>query len=164
MSNEHTFGTAGMDDDAPAPKNMVLADLTAALADSFEDKIEWFRVPNRPGVEVAFRTYVEYDTLRMWSKRSTQGKRFNPLQMAFIMLSNLTAGVKVNGEEVLSDDGEPVTLVHPEFLSTVGADDFRTGLRKLYGSEGHIITTMQEVMEKAGYGGEDMDLDGDDPL
>jgi hypothetical protein len=163
MSTEHTFGNTGLDDEGPAPKNMVLADLTAALTETFEDKIEWFRVPNRPTVEVAFRTYIEYDTLRMWSKKATQGKRFNPLQMAYIVLSNLTAGVRVNGEEVLVD-GEPVTLVHQEFLSTMKVSDFKTGVRKLYGSDGHIISTMQEVMEKAGYGDDELDVEGDVPL
>lgn len=163
-SADHEFGT-GTDTIArpEVSDDSVLADLIAE-ANSEEDGIEWYPVPNRPDISLGFSTAIDYDVLKVWFKRATDRKKKElkmPL-LASIVLSNQTRGVKVKGN-VVAKDGEDLLLTDEALWSIFKADNLWGALRAIYRSEGHVIAACQKIIEDAGYGETDMEAD-DDPL
>ena len=169
MNDVHTFGAQGTDDIDTINRDddaSVLADLRAELTKAVDTEPLRLVVPQRPNIEVAFEANIEFDLLRTWMKKSTRrvsGKQeFDPLSLAYKVLSFTCRGVWVNGK-FATEEGDPITFGSPGFMSMLGSNTPQSSIRALYGMDGHIISTMQTVLERAGYG--DMDIEeGDSPL
>lgn len=167
--NSEHFDIPGMVAEASYDPATILADVAESLGSAVEDTFVTLPVPNRPDYQLKFRTRIDYDDLRLWIRRAKDSKdKTDPhmLRLSFAVLSNTNVGVIFRGNEVPSRDGGNLLISTPEFQSLIKAsigNSVPAAIRKLYGSDGHIIMTMNKIMEEAGYG--DIDLeDGDNPL
>jgi hypothetical protein len=169
--SEHEFGVdstgvaASTDDEGFVTEETVYDDLKAEFNAESEDDIKWYVVPSRPNIELAFSTQIDFDLLKQWFKKATdrRKKEFNSLRLGHIVLSNQTRGIRVGGVEV-THEGEPITLVHPRLWDIFGAHSAEQAMKKVFKSEGFVITCGQQVIEDAGYGDFDMEEGDDSPL
>lgn len=125
------------------------------------------KVPERPAISLIFNTDLDVDLLAAYQRKATVkikggGSRLNEMQLAAMILFRLTAGIKVNGEQVFEEDGAPVTLRTPTLADDLGilSSQSLSILRELFGYDGHIIVAMREVMTACGYG-DDISVDED---
>lgn len=144
----------------------VYEDLRSELSKKVDVEHLRLVVPQRPNIEVAFEPDIEFDLLRMFMKKATVGqgkkKEFDPLRFAYQVMTHTMRGLYVNGKEA-TENGDPVTFGSPGVMQMLGSSSPQQTIRKLYGKDGHIISTSQRVLEEAGYGDFDIE-EGDEGL
>lgn len=145
-------------DEEIQPMNL-LQELEAELGGDAEIKPLRLTVPNRPKLKLVFSPNFDFPTYQAWTKRA-EDKKTKDTDLALlsvIVISNTNIGITLNDQEV-ETDGTPWTVARPEvhqFLkSPIGGTS--AAIRKLYGSDGHMIQAARMVIEAAGY-----TLDGD---
>jgi hypothetical protein len=182
MSNARRVGAVPVEDErtdtnqfdipgkaqATASPESVMADIAADLSKE-QEAAEPIAVvvPKRPNYKLLFRTDIDFDDLRLWMKKAKEGKGdkadTNALRLALAVIINTNVGLLFQGNEATARDGRPLTVHHPELqaLLKTPTGGVPAAVRKFYGNDGHIILTMQRILEEAGYSA-DVDLEGDD--
>lgn len=129
-----------------------------SLRDDFKEKGEKRRkryvVPERENYEVEYVTFVDYDQLQQWVKKSSDAKSvggMNELRFATTVLANTCRAIFRDGERI-EHDGDPVTFRSDELMDILGTFDHTTTIRTFYGLDGHVIATGRQVLVDAGYG------------
>lgn len=166
----HQFGIEDTNEQESSVKDYntssnVLDDLRNSLSAPVGTKETVLKVPQRPNIEMVFDPDIEFDLLRAWMRSASNNKKqqFNPLVFAFAVISKTNVGVRISGKQAYDEEGTALTVVHAQFREMLGAHDTASAIRKLYGLDGHIISTGQKIVEDAGY--DDVDLEaGNDPL
>ena len=164
-----SFSTVPVDDEVATVENAsaVYDQLRLELASNPDVEPLILGIPIRPTVEVIYSPDIEWDLFDAWMKRATRNKdkRVNPLLFASQVMLKTCIGIRINGKEVVNDDGEPITFVSVELQRMVNARSPQECLSKLYGKrDGHIIQTSGKIVDAAGYGDVDIDDGGDNPL
>jgi hypothetical protein len=121
-------------------------------------------VPGRPGYEVRYSLALDGERVQKWRKASANRSMpdgVDELAFAQRLLASQMRAVIRDGEEIL-DQGEPVTVRTAALLEVLEAHRPVDGVRKLYGLDGHIISTATSVFREAGYG-EDLVAGSEDP-
>lgn len=166
-NSEHFEIPATAAEEAPVDPTTILATLAEDMAKEADESTLDLVVPMREDFMMHFNPRIDYDSLRLWIKKAReQGKKSKDeephmLRLSFAVLSNTNVGISYKGIEVPAPDGKPLTINHPAFLSYVKAklgNSVPAAIRKFYGRDGHIIMTMNRVIEAAGFG--DIDLEG----
>jgi hypothetical protein len=174
MTETRTFGT-GLDNGLPVASEEKPLDNATILAQMREEaqqevEIEDMRciVPNRPNFELLIHPSIDYDLLNSFMKRSTKqikGKReWSPLVFAYQVISHTNIGVAYKGVTVQDSDGDDLTIASNQFWAMFGVNSPQQALSALYGSQGHLIATSQEIVSRAGYGDIDVETGEGGPL
>lgn len=149
-------------------KNTPFAQLEALLAEEVQKPPVTLDIPGRPGMAMRFNTNVESDLLQAWQKRNTRkirGKEeTDPMRLAATILASTAEALIFKGQEMTDEDGDLLNFRGVALARMLKADSTSqlAVIRKLYGFDGHIVVTMQEVLTAAGYDNE-VDLgDGDE--
>lgn len=156
----HTFGGAEPDIYPSEPDGRTVFDqLADALSAPVEKEPLKLKVPSRPSVTMVFNPDIDFEMYQTWVERATKGKpgekkRESPdfLRLALTVISHTNSGVLINGQDAGTDIRQPA--MHAKLRVQEGQTG--TAIRKLYASDGHVIQTMQKIVEAAGYS-----LDGD---
>lgn len=179
MSNTIRVGSQFDTEDEVAATATVMDDLRASLAESVEVEVLETVVPARSRIMMMFRANIDYDELKLWTKRAKESRQkdaaVDTKKLSTIILANTCVGMKYNvGTEEApqwremfgSRDGKPMTFSHPETQEMLGATIggvYQT-IEKMYGYDGHIILVAQTISAKAGYTDLDFDSGESDPL
>lgn len=163
--NIREFGVTGTDIERPAIEADTLFDeLRAELSTDVEAEPKSYVVPNRPNMEIIFGTDIDFDLLKTWLKRaSRKNNDFDPLKFAYMVMSFKCTGIIYKGQKMTDDEGTPLTFAHAELQGLMKVHDTTNAIRKVYGNDGHIISTAQKVIEDAGFSDFDIE-EGSSPL
>jgi len=153
--------------DSDKPMNL-FEELKSELSKQVNVEPYALTVPNRPDMALVFMPDFEFPLFQSWSKKceDRKTKETDFFKLAVIVMSNTNKGIRLRGEDV-DHDGEPMTILTPEVAKWVGAPIGSTTatIRKIYGSDGHVIQAARMIIEKAGYTMEgDVLEDEDGPL
>lgn len=172
MTETPTFGTdvavATPSEDKPLDNMTILAQMREEAKSEVEIEDMRCMVPNRPNFELLIHPVIDYDLLNNFMKRSTKTikgkKEWSPLIFAYQVISHTNIGVAYKGQTVQDSDGDDLTIVNNEFWAMFGASGTQLALTALYGSQGHLIATAQEIVARAGYGDIDVETGEGGPL
>ena len=138
-----------------------------------------YLVPRRKTLRLILDPNIDGEQFQRWQRNAIIGKARGPesqvdsIKLAGVVIANCTVGVEVKGPdgeytEVRDSNGVALTFKNPELRKMlVGDTDVPSAVflvRKLFGTDGHMLECSNEVMIQAGYGdkiGEGVD---DDPL
>lgn len=141
-------------DPTPKTNGSILDSLREDFVEKEDARRKRYIVPEREGYEVEYTTFVDYDQMQAWLKRSTDQKSFvgiNELRFSTTLLANTCRGIYRNGE-LIQHEGTPVTFTTEQFMDILGTYDAPSTIRKFYGLDGHTISVAKQVLQDAGYG------------
>lgn len=116
-------------------------------------------VPTRDGWAVRFRTDLEQEQLKAFNRRAETKKR-NPitgekevdeLKLSRMILGTYSVAVLRDGVVVETEDGDALTLAHPEFLAMVGATTVSEAVQRWYVTDGGVIQVGRAFMSATGW-------------
>lgn len=149
---------AGADDPS------ALEAIEAELAEELEADVIYCPVPRRKGYELRFKAELAGELLQRWARSSQDRKApggIDELKLALLVVCNLNTGIMRNGS-LATVQGEPMTVRTKAFLDIMREGRPFDAVKKLYGSDGHVMATAREVLSEAGYG-EDLVAAAQDP-
>lgn len=165
--------------------------IAAGMAQEAEEEVDIFEQFSRSvSVDVGLKEFIlpiplrqeerigiivdpkfEFDDLMRWSKASVDKKKskknqeVRPRIMANIVLSNVVKGVSIGGKEVLTPQGERMSLTNKMLWQIIAADkpnsvyDVASCISVLFAgvsgsraADGYVVGAMNEVIDRAGYG------------
>lgn len=174
-----TFGGAQTEDllldSTPASEQSVLDSLTEALAAAVEIEPLTLTVPGRPNMSLRFRPSIEFELFQEWVKKASKpvaGKRGDGspdyLRLGLTVISHTNTEILMKGQVAYDRDGTTPLSVRSARIHDmlkVPSGSVGMAIRKIYGSDGHVVQTMQRIIKAAGYSLEgDVDEEGDGPL
>lgn len=146
-----------------------------------EVKIERYEhtVPARKSLRLILDPNIDGEQFQRWQRNAIIGKargaesQVDSVKLSAVVIANCTVGIEVRnprGEytEVRDSNGLPMDFKNPEFRKMLVGDNPVSGgaqlVRKLFGNDGHMMECSRVLIDKAGYGDEDLGEGGDDPL
>jgi hypothetical protein len=164
------------DEEIPLDEMTVMSDLREALATSVEVEDIRLDVPKRPNVRMVFRPVIDFDQLKLWTKRAKESNRkdapVDQKKLSSMILIETCVGMDFKlrdgswRESVNGADNRPLTFksreVHEMMGTTIGGNYH--AVEKMYGSDGHLMYVAKIVMEAAGYADFDLEAGESDPL
>lgn len=112
-------------------------------------------VPERPGVAVEVSPNITQHQLRAWRKNAGEGTKpgFDPTKFACYVIGHTTTGIYMDGVEVLSESGAPLSFASPEILEmTETTRPLPDCIVAFFGLDPHVEAAALVIMEAAGYG------------
>lgn len=157
------------DSEAPATQlENLLGDLESALTAQVDHEPLTLRVEKRPGVSVRYRTEITDEQMAAWRKRAADKKApggINTLRFCSIVVANQCEAILMHGKEVYDDDGGVLHFGHQRIKALYGlqkADRASDVVRKLFGADPHVMLHANEVMDRAGFGDQVVEVEGED--
>lgn len=144
--------------------------LEAGLAEKVVGKVKVLDVPERPGWQVQFGIPVDATDLEKWKRQATRrvgrSESINELKLALLIIANACKGILIDGKQVPESEtsDEPLVFKHRKFLDLAGAGHVILAVRKFYASDGHVMTTADEITRLSGYGDDSIAGDASDPI
>lgn len=120
-------------------------------------KTSTYPTHERPGWSVRYRADVEVSSLNVWRKRCADRSMpdgVDELKLACLILANHCDVLVQNGNDLVDEDGEPVTFGSSAFLESFGVTRAIDAVKKWYVSDGHLMAASQELMFDSGFGDE----------
>lgn len=159
-------GDTFADDEAfgipPEAPRSILDDLKADLKKSVKREPKVLSVPLRDGISIEYSTALDGEVLAGWRIRCTPRKggldKFDDLKFSCLVLANQAQDVIRRGVSTGLSFRDRELLDMLEAFG--GAVD---GVRKMYGSDGHVLIAASEVLEACGYGEDTGSDDDEDP-
>lgn len=126
-------------------------------------------IPLRKSLSMRYDTNIDGDLLNAWRKMSKERKSKDPtdidtLKFSCLILANQGEALLRDGDEVLGNDGNPLSFAHGELRAMLSAASASDAVRKLYGGakftgDGDILNSAAEVSRVAGFGDEELDAE-----
>ncbi len=116
-------------------------------------------VPERPGFVVEFALLdplKDDEKLQGFAEQTGADKNDNPdawLRAATLLLIDCCRGIYLDGEQWLTDDGEPVTFASSELRDSVGISNWVEAVWTFYGSKADAMTASNIVSTRSGMTG-----------
>lgn len=138
-----------------------------------------YPIPRRKTIRLILNPNIDGEAFQRWQRNAIIGKARGPesqvdsIKLAGVVIANCTEGIEVQnnqGEyiEVRDSNGVSLTFRNPELRNMLVGDNQAPSavalVRKLFGSDGHMLECSGDLMEKAGYGDEVEEGTADDPL
>lgn len=153
--------------------------LQQALSEDTRTENYHHRIPKRKILRIILDPNIDGDKFQQWQRRAVNkgvkadgtGSNIDAMRLASIVVGNQMVGLEVatkdgGWEEAFDEDGAPLTFRSPklrEMLAPGGVSVSASELvKKLFGNDGHLLDCSRILVEKAGYG--DDELEDDDPL
>lgn len=162
--------TYDFSNDVPAPKSLPLLEESEAtdegtmldrLRAEVSKKVErpqiFVEVPERPGVTIRVSPNITQHQLRTWRKNAGENTKpgFDPTKFACYVIGHTTTGIYMEGKEVFSDSGHPLSFASPEILEmTDTTRPLPDCILAFFGIDPHVEAAALAIMEAAGYGDE----------
>lgn len=149
----------------------VLEDAPKSALDKLRAKVEkdtrrpevLIEVPERPGVYLLVSPNITEDQMsryRKMAERHSKKGDFSNFIFATVIISQTTVGIQVDGEEVLTDNGDPMTFASPEIKDMVEADrPWPDAVRAFFGTDPHVEAAAVAIINRSGWGEEVSELD-----
>lgn len=128
------------------------------LRTTVEKKVErpavFVEVPERPGVTVRVSPNITQHQMRSWRKNAGEDTKngFDPTKFACLVIGHTCTGIFVDGHEVTSESGAPLSFASPEILAmTDTTRPVPDCVRAFFGIDPHVEAAALAIMEAAGY-------------
>lgn len=154
----------GIDDETLAAGTTQLDALEDELGAEVEGDDFYVPVPRRPGYELRFKSHLDGELMGKWARSAADRKALggiDELKLSKLVLTNLNTGIVRNGD-LVTVDGVPMTIRSRGFLDVMKEGRPFDAVKKLYGSDGHLMAAAREVLSECGYG-EDLVAAAKDP-
>lgn len=155
--------------------------LQAALAEEVRLDNLHIRVPRRPTLRIIVDPNIDGEQFQRWQRSAMIGKsksianaQYDSVKLCAVVLANTMVGLEVldkeTGEytEVRDENGGAFTFQNPALRHMlIGDKEVPSGtilVRKLFGNDGSLLDAAGQVIEAAGYGDNDDEESGSDPL
>lgn len=167
MANDDVFDYNTSTGDS-APRNITaevyasdgsttLERLRNAVSQKIERSPQYLEVPERPGVEIEISPNITQEQMKSWRKNSGENSRngFDSIKFACYIIASCTRGIRIDGEEVLTEDGSAVSFASPEIMEMTGTTrPVPDCVRAFFGIDPHIESAAVAIMDAAGWGDE----------
>lgn len=133
----------------------VLSRLRTELSKKVERAEVQIEVPERPGVTVIVSPNITQHQMRAWRRQSGEGTKngFDPTKFACTVLGHTCRGIIMDGEEVFSEEGSPLTFASPEILEMTNTTrPVPECVQAFFGLDPHVESAALAIMDAAGYG------------
>lgn len=131
--------------------------LRNAVSRKIERSPQYLEVPERPGVEIEISPNITQEQMKAWRKNSGENSRngFDSIKFACYVIASCTRGIRIDGEEVLTEEGHPVSFASPEVLEMTGTTrPIPDCVRAFFGIDPHLESAAVAIMDAAGWGEE----------
>lgn len=111
-------------------------------------------VPERPGVAVRVSPNITQHQMRSWRKNAGEESKagFDATKFACLVIGHTCTGIFVDGEEVLSERGAPLSFASPEILDMTDTDrPIPDCVRAFFGIDPHVEAAALAIMDAAGF-------------
>lgn len=151
-------------DPTPDTSNLTLLDrLKVEIQRKVERPVVFVEVPERPGIKILISPNITQEQMKAWRKNSGEASRngFDAIKFACYVVGACTRGIYYNDEEVLSEDGAPLSFASAEILDmTETTRPIPDCVRAMFGLDPHVESAAMAILQAAGY---DDDIDVEDP-
>lgn len=133
------------------------------------------RIKGRPTLALRVDPNIDGELFQRWQRSATVGKQrqgqtanVNSIKFCAIVIANTTTAVLVHvkgdkWQEVKGSDGEALNFQSVEFRDMISANTPLSNgtelVRKLFGVDGHMIDAANKIVEAAGFGEDEDDID-----
>lgn len=155
---------AGILDEGLSGKEPGLEDLAAELGEELKVEDIFIPVPRREGYELRFKGTLDGELFNKWARASVDRKAvggIDELKLSLLVIANVNNGIRRHGAMVTAD-GVELTVRSHGFLDIMKEGRPQDAIRKLFGSDGHVMAAAREVLSELGYG-EDLVSAAKDP-
>jgi hypothetical protein len=136
------------------PEDNVLGQLKNVIAKKVKRKPIFINVPERPGVQLLISPNITQNQIKAWQKNcgSESKNGIDATKFACTVIGNTTAGIFLNGEEVL-EDGKSLGFASPSVLEMTGAKRaIPDAIQAFFGLDPHVESAALAIIDAAGYG------------
>lgn len=155
--------------DAEKRPPSMIDDLTAALDKALSGDVVkepvTFPVQLRPGVSIRYSTDIDDEKLQGWQKRTSKVVRgrevVDNIRYCSLILATQCEAFLINGAEAHDEAGNPYTFGHLWIREKYGADRAADAVRKVFGSDPHVMITANELLDRAGFGDQVVEVEGE---
>jgi hypothetical protein len=169
-----TLGDDDLDPDlapvAPAERttslDTLLSDLDKALTADVTFEPLTLAVVKRPGVSIRYRTDLDDEKLEAFRKRAQDRKAVdgvNGLRFCTLIVANQCEAIQMHGQDVVDEAGQNMTFGHKWIRDKYSAQRAADAVRKLIGSDPHVMLHANAIMEAAGFGDQAVEVDEEGP-
>lgn len=152
---------------APSVGQSLLAALDAALeADVVKEPVT-YPVTMRPGLSIRYSTDIDDDKMTVWRNRAKKrGRRgqtdeVDSLTYCALILATQCEAFLIRGQEPHDDAGQPFTFGHRHIREKYHAEKASEAVIAVFGNDAHVLLTANELLEKAGFGDEVVEVEGE---
>lgn len=155
--------------------------LQAALSEEVRLDNLHLRVPRRPTLRIIVDPNIDGEQFQRWQRSAMIGKsksianaQYDSVKLCAVVLANTMVGLEVRDKEtgeyaeVRDENGGAFTFQNPALRHMlIGDKEVPSGtvlVRKLFGNDGDLLGAAGQVIEAAGYGDNDDEESGSDPL
>lgn len=143
---------------AETPKDSILSRLREKLTAVIENEEVQIEVPKRPGVTLVISPNISQAEVKQWRRKAGEnpktGVGFDPNKFAAVIIASTCRGIFLDGEEVTTDEGDPVTFATPFVKEWMDAFDPFDAVKKMYGLDPHMEAAAGAILDASGYGDE----------
>lgn len=132
--------------------------LLSRLREEVKKKVErpyiQIEVPERPGVTIRISPNITQHQMRSWRKNAGEDTKagFDTTKFACTVIGHTCTGIFVDGEEVLSETGAPLSFASPEILDMTDTHKpIPDCVLAFFGIDPHVEAAALAIMEAAGY-------------
>lgn len=173
VENDTSTGPASAPVEPPkeAAPASILDEIVGSLENSEDDHLKIWEVPDRPGFELEFSTYLgsadfkRHQTAAQTGNRKTRRGRgaaesIDQFQLSLGLVRELSTRIIFQGQDVRQSDGQLMTLNSPEFLAlikrTKWGRDIATQAEAVeeFLTAGYLVQLGDSIITEAGYAGE----------
>lgn len=144
----------------------LLTDLDKALKADVDFAPITLQVLKRPGVAIRYATDLDDEKLEAFRRRSVDKKAVdgvNGLRFCSLILANQCEAILMNGQDVHDEAGQNLTFGHARIRTLYGAQRAADAVKKLIGSDPHVMLHANAVMEAAGFGDQAVEVEEEGP-
>lgn len=136
------------------PEDNVLGQLKNVIAKKVKRKPIFINVPERPGVQILISPNITQNQIKAWQKNcgSESKNGIDATKFACTVIGHTTAGIFLNGEEVL-EDGKSLGFASPSVLEMTGTKRaIPDAIQAFFGLDPHVESAALAIIDAAGYG------------
>jgi hypothetical protein len=114
----------------------------------------FIEVPERPGITVLVSPNITQNQMRSWRKNAGEETKngLDATKFACYVVGGTTRGIYLDGEEVFSETGAPLSFASPEILEMTDTNrPVPDCVRAFFGIDPHVESAALAIMEAAGY-------------
>ena len=111
-------------------------------------------VPERPAVTIRFSPNVTQHQLNAWRRNAGDNTKagMDGTKFACYVVGHTCRGIMIDGQEVLGEEGAPLTFASPEILEMLDVTKpIPDAVQAMYGLDPHVEAAALVVLEAAGY-------------
>jgi hypothetical protein len=132
----------------------VLEKLRAEVSKKVERPEIVANVPERPAITIRFSPNVTQHQLSAWRRNAGDNTKqgMDGTKFACYVVGHTCRGIMIDGQEVLGEEGAPLTFASPEILEMLDVTKpIPDAVQAMYGLDPHVEAAALVVLEAAGY-------------